>query len=208
VPAGPDRVVSSPSPVNEPLPSRPTPRTLVLALLVAGLIGVQALVFARSQAGGFEAARLGRRWFTGPGQERDLSFLSVAAERSLTGIAAHLPPDARVLLVSGTPFLAPYDFYLAPRPLSLLIDVDDELTERAIEHFPQSAGQARRYRRQIEERRQRLTPEHLHEALSRCDWLIVFMGGPDTLPPLADGPRLLPVAEFEQAALLRVERAP
>jgi hypothetical protein len=202
---GRDRVVSSPPPVKEPIPSRPTLRTLVLAV---ALVGAQAFVFASAQVDEFAAARRGRRWFTGPVQERDLSFLSVAAQRSLSGIDAELPSDARVLLVSLSPFLAPYDFYLAPRTLRVLIHVDEQLGERAIGRFPQSAGQARRYLRQIEQRGQRLTPEHLHEALLDCDWLIVFMGALEALPLGEDAPRLVPVTRHEQAALFRVERAP
>jgi hypothetical protein len=171
-------------------------------------VGGQAFVFARAQVDELAAARLGRRWFTGADQERDISFLSVAAERGLSALARELPPDARVLLVSLSPFLAPYDFYLAPRRLRLLIHVDETLAERAIERFPQSAGQARRHMRQIEERGQRLTPEHLAEALGQSDWLIVFMGGVESLPLGPGAPRLVPVAQHEQAALFRVERAP
>jgi hypothetical protein len=180
-------------------------RMLVAVLLTAGLIGTQALIFARAQVDEYAAARRGRSWFTGPVQERDLSFLSVAAHRSLSAMANDIPSDARVLLVSLSPFLAPYDFYLAPRALRILIEVDDQLAQRAIERYPQSANQARRYLQQIEERGQRLTSEHLRVALATCDWLIVFMGRVEELPLGPDAPQLVPVGRHEQAALFRVE---
>lgn len=194
--------------MNEPLPSRPTPRTLALALLAVGLVGVQAVVFARAQADEYRAARLGRHWFTGPEQTRDLSFLSATACRSLSAVATAMPPDARVLLVSRVPFLAPYDFYLLPRRLRILVEVDEQLAERAAERFPHAAQHARDFLARIVERGQRLTPDHLREGLAASDWLVVFMGDVGTLPLGPDAPWLQRVSEHEAATLYRVVRGP
>jgi len=180
-------------------------------VLVAGLVvGLQLVVFARATAQALPLLWQGRQWFSGPHQP-DVAYLPIAAARSLGPLEPSIPREARVLLVTPSPFVLPYDFYLAPRPLTLLMRVDPTLIEKAAALHPATARQAERWLTKIFERGQVLTEERLRAELPRADYVVTFLGdaaqlgllAPGLLPP---GARLEPVDRQDQAALYRVER--
>lgn len=180
-------------------------------MLAGLLVGVQLVVFAGTES---EALRLlwqGREWFAGPARP-DVAYLTIAAARDLGALEPRIPQQARVLVVTSSPFVVPYDFYLAPRPLTVLMRLDPALIERYAAAMPAVARQASRFLRQFEERGQSLTDEHLRAALPQADYVIVFQGDaatvglprPDLLPPAA---RLELVAREGQSTLYRLMRS-
>ena len=169
--------------------------------MLAGLaVGVQLVVFAGTES---EALRLlwqGREWFAGPARA-DVSFLTIAAARDLGALEPRIPREARVLVVTTSPFVVPYDFYLAPRPLTVLMRLDPALVERYAAVMPAMARQATHWLQEMEERGQSLTDEHLREALSRADYVLVFLGDAESVGLAA---RLELVAREGQSTLYRV----
>ncbi|HZM00940.1 MAG TPA: hypothetical protein VFD43_11890 [Planctomycetota bacterium] len=179
--------------------------------MAAGLlVGVQLLVFARTEGDALPLLWQGRQWFRGP-PRTDVAYLSIAAARNLEPLAALIPSDARVLLVTPSPFVVPYDFYFAPRPLAVLMRLDPTLIEKAAASHPGTARQAERWLAKIEERGQALTAERLRQELPRADYVVTFLADAaqlglhraDLLPP---GSRLHEVDQREQAMLYRLER--
>lgn len=177
-------------------------------MLAGLLVSVQLVVFARTES---EALRLlwqGREWFAGPARP-DVSYLTIAAARDLGALEPRIPRQARVLVVTPSPFVIPYDFYLAPRPLTVLMRLDPALAERYATVNPATGRQAARWLQQLEERGQSLTDEHLRAALPGADYVVVFQGDaeavglqrPGLLPPPA---RLELVAREGQSTLYRV----
>ena len=180
-------------------------------MLVAGLlVGIQLVVFVRTEGEALKLLWQGRQWFSGPAQS-DVAYLPIAAARNLAPLEPQIPLDARVLLVTPSPFVVPYDFYLAPRPLTVLMRLDATLLEKAATLHPSTARQAERWLAQMQERGQSLTEERLQQELPRADYVITFLGDaaqlglqkPGLLPP---GSRLELVNRQEQAALYRVVR--
>ena len=141
-----------------------------------------------------------------------MAYLPIAAARNLGALEPRIPPRARVLLVTPSPFVLAYDFYLAPRPLTVLMRVDPTLLERAASRHPATARQAERWLTQIVERGQALTPERLAAELPRADWVVTFLAdaeelgllAPGLLPP---GARLELVDQQDQAALYELVRS-
>jgi len=180
-------------------------------VLLAGLlVGLQALVFAGTVGDSLVLLWRGRQWFSGPGQP-DVAYVPIAAARNLGALEPEIPADARVLLVTPSPFVVAYDFYLAPRPLTVLMRLDPTLIEKAAASHPATARQAERWLSQLEARGQALTVERLRQELPRADYVLTFLGDagqlgldrPGLLPP---GATLEPVDRREQAALYRVVR--
>lgn len=160
-----------------------------------------------------EALRLlwqGHEWFTGA-PRADVAYVPIAAARNLAPLEPQIPQQARVLLVTPSPFVAPYDFYLAPRPLTVLMRLDATLIEKAVAQHPATARQAERLLAQLQQRDLSLTEERLRQELPRADYVVTFLGDavqlglqkPGILPP---GASLQPIDRQEQAALYRVVR--
>ena len=143
--------------------------------------------------------------------QADAGFVPIAAARSLGPLEAQIPRTARVLLVTPSPFVVPYDFYLAPRPLTVLMRLDATLIDKAAALHPATARQAGRWLAQMQARGQSLTEERLRAELPRADYVITFLGDapqlglmqPGLLPP---GGSLELVDQHEQAALYRLVR--
>lgn len=174
------------------------------------LVGVQLLVFVRVES---EALRLlwrGGQWAPSEGVP-DVAFLPLAAAHSLGALEPQIPRDARVLLVTPSPFVVPYDFYLAPRPLTVLMRLDATLVEKAAALHPGTARQAQRWLEKLQARGMALTEERLRAELPRADYVITFLGDaaqlgllrPELLPP---GASLALVDRQPQAALYRLVR--
>jgi hypothetical protein len=167
-------------------------------------------VFARAESAALPLLWQGRQWFQGPHQP-DVAYLPIAAARNLGPLEPRIPRQARVLLVTPSPFVLPYDFYFAPRPLTVLMRVDPTLVERAAAHHPATARQAERWLAQIVERGQALTDERLAVELPRADYVVTFLAdaaqlgllAPGLLPP---GARLEPVDRQDQAVLYELIR--
>ena len=144
--------------------------------MLAGLaVGVQLVVFLGTEVPALRLTWQGREWFAGPPRP-DVSYLTIAAARELAALEPRLPQQARVLVVTPSPFVVPYDFYLEPRPLTVLMRLDPALVERYAAAAPAVARQASRLLEQLEERGQSLTDEHLRAALPHADYVLVFQG--------------------------------
>jgi hypothetical protein len=180
-------------------------------VLAGLLVGVQLLVFARTESEALGLLWQGREWFAGPPRP-DVAYLTVAAARELGALEPRLPPQARVLVVTTSPFVVPYDFYLAPRSLTVLMRLDPALVERYAAVSPATARQATRWLAEMEERGQALTDERLREALPRADYVLVFLGdaaavGLQRAELLPAHARLELVAREGQSTLYRLERS-
>ena len=167
-------------------------------------------MFARAESEALPLLWQGRQWFRGPHQPV-VAYLPIAAARNLAPLEPRIPPQARVLLVTSTPFVLPYDFYFAPRPLTVLMRVDPTLIERYATRLPATARQAERWLDQIVARGQELTHERLAAELPRADYVVTFLAGAEELGLLAPGllppgARLEPVDRQDQAALYELVR--
>lgn len=116
-----------------------------------------------------------------------------------------------MLLVTSSPFVVPYDFYLAPRPLTVLMRLDATLLEKVAALYPATARQAERWLAQMQARGQSLTEERLRAELPRADYVITFLGdaaqlGLQQAGMLPPGESLELVDRQEQAALYRLVR--
>jgi hypothetical protein len=114
-----------------------------------------------------------------------------------------------VLLVTPSPFIVAYDFYFAPRPLTVLMRLDPTLIEKAAVLHPATARQAERWLAQLQARGQSLTDERLRAELPRADYVVTFLSDalqvglqrPGILPP---GASLQLLDRQENAALYRL----
>jgi len=175
---------------------------LAAAVLLAG-VAVQARHFVPRLLALDRQARTVTALLEGPESEVDPALSQVFAWRSLPALAARIPEDARVLLVSGTFFPAQYHFYFQPRPFTFLQPLEPRLLQTAIERHPAMAEALRDQYARLEAKGLRLTSERLHAELSRADYLVLFRR-PE--PPVEPGIALELVARDDVAALYRVVR--
>ena len=175
---------------------------LAAAVLLAG-VAVQARLFVPRVVALDRHARTVAALLEGPASAVDPALSPVFAWRSLPALAARIPEDARVLLVSGTFFPAQYHYYFQPRPFTFLQPLEPRLLQTAIERHPAMAEALRDQFARLEAKGLRLTPERLREELSRADYLVLFRR-PE--PPAEAGIALELVARDDVAALYRVVR--
>lgn len=108
---------------------------------------------------------------------------AMLAFRDLRRAVAPYPENTRTLLVTQVLDPVQYEFYLWPRPLRFLQQLDDatvEVTERVA---PQHAHLMHDRLRTLEHRGTRMTPDSLTEALAWAECLLVFGPLPSLLAP-------------------------
>jgi len=185
----------------------PAPRTggrgvaLVLALaaavqLVAALPALRAALLA---ARGAHAAAQAPEGAPGPWQP------ALLAARDLPPLLRDVPADARVLLVGGSAVPVAWDAHVAPRPLRVLLRVDEGLLARAARE-PGLQGPLAAWRGHLVRRELALTPARLARELPRHDVVLAFQLDPAELAPAAAqaGVTLHPLATHGSATLLAV----
>lgn len=179
----------------EPGPPRTsTPTRRVGAVLAAGLLLFQLANFAAS---GFDALHV--RWelrtLSAPGQPVGTALLPLTVYRGLGELAPLIPPDAPVLLVADSDTPLAYDFQLLPRPLHVLLTVDDALAARVARIDPVVGARVVDWQALVDSRDQRLTPESLRRWLGRSDWLVTVQSTPAPLVLAKFGPTRQLVAQ-------------
>jgi hypothetical protein len=173
--------------------------SLILGLAALG----QATLFVLSQRVAVASALAQARLFAAQ-KEPGINY-EAAALRSLPPLAARIPLDARVLLVSRVIIPIQYEIHFLPRRFALLLEFPQEIVELARSVGERTQWECQIRRDKLAGRRALLSPERLLEELQRADF-VVFFFEPPALPPGA--PQLEPIAVHEDATLLRPARTP
>jgi len=187
------------------LPRRDSTRRAILLLPGVVLLitaAFQTYIGVRSDVRYLRLIPVHLRQF-GPAREVDTPpSPEVSAVRSLPRIAARIPEDARVLLVTSVIPRIQYEFYFLPRPFTMLEDFPPEALRVIEEQGPLIAPFAARRRAEFERRRQLWSAERFREAVLAADYVVAFFFD---LPEL-ESPRLTLVTEDEGTALYSVRR--
>ena len=173
-------------------------------VLAGALLVGQLCAALPTVAESLRGARLVYAGVVHPQPEGFAGHPAFAALVDMLPLLADVPEDARVLLVVGTAMPFAYDFHVLPRPLDVLLRVEDKLVARALRRL-EAPSLVLDWLQLIEERRMRLTPERLAEELPAHDVLLTLMIEHQALP-LGDEPtaRLEPLGAHGQAALYRI----
>jgi len=178
-----------------------------LRVLAAAVLLAQAAAVAPALVQAVSAARAAHQAERAPESVPDPWQPARLAARDLAPLMRLVPDDARVLLVAGVTSPCSWDAWVLPRPLRVLLDIDEALLLRA-EREPSLRGVVSHWRRHVASRRMRLQPDLLAHELSRHDVLVLFQFDAARAAAAAGlaGVTLRPVASLGVATLHAVLR--
>jgi hypothetical protein len=146
-----------------------------VSVVLAGLLlAVQLGAAWPRVAGSLQGARQVHAGLAHPDPAGFAGLPPFAALLDLPPLMAAVPTDARVLLVAGTTVPFAYDFHVLPRPLDVLVRVQERVVARALRLFEDDYV-VTRWLDELDARGLRLTPERLAAALDGHDVLVTFL---------------------------------